>query len=200
VLVESVEVKTHAFAELFRPYGDEVVAQVVAYHLVNGGISRFEKFRYFFRELIRQPLSKETERQLGIEFSKLVETKVVAAPWVKGAEAFLKAWHNVLPLFIASGTPEEELKRIVEKRGMNCYFCGVCGSPRGKEEILRQVIAENGFASSRVLMVGDALSDLEAALLADTAFVGRVDAGQPQVFHGKGVRVITDLTELPALI
>ena len=42
VLVESVDVKTRAFASLYEKYGQKVVAQVEDYHLNNGGIARFE--------------------------------------------------------------------------------------------------------------------------------------------------------------
>ena len=45
VLVESVDVKTKAYARLFEEYGEGVVSRVVDYHLTNGGVSRFVKFR-----------------------------------------------------------------------------------------------------------------------------------------------------------
>ena len=37
VLVESVDVKTKAYARLFEEYGEGVVSRVVDYHLTNGG-------------------------------------------------------------------------------------------------------------------------------------------------------------------
>ena len=44
VLADSVDIKADAFAELYSPYGSEIVEQVVAHQLANGGMSRFEKF------------------------------------------------------------------------------------------------------------------------------------------------------------
>ncbi|MCX5934210.1 MAG: hypothetical protein NTU99_05390, partial [Pseudanabaena sp. LacPavin_0818_WC45_MAG_42_6] len=41
VLVESVDVKTQAFGTLYAEYGDLIVEQVKAYHLLHGGVSRF---------------------------------------------------------------------------------------------------------------------------------------------------------------
>ena len=49
VLVESVDVKTDAFAALYRPYGSDIVEKVVAWHMAHGGVMRFEKFRHFHR-------------------------------------------------------------------------------------------------------------------------------------------------------
>ena len=39
VLVESVDVKTNAFAMLYAEHGPDVVKRVVAYHQEHGGIS-----------------------------------------------------------------------------------------------------------------------------------------------------------------
>jgi len=38
VLADSVEVKTEAFALLYKPYGQKVVEKVVSHHRDNGGI------------------------------------------------------------------------------------------------------------------------------------------------------------------
>ena len=48
VLVESVDIKTKAFAKLFENEGPEIVNKVVEYHLANGGVSRFKKFDYIY--------------------------------------------------------------------------------------------------------------------------------------------------------
>jgi len=37
VLVESVDVKTRAYARMFEEYGADIVSKVVDYHLTNGG-------------------------------------------------------------------------------------------------------------------------------------------------------------------
>ena len=62
VLVESVDVKTNAFKKLFEKEPEEVVEKIIEYHLKNGGISRFEKFRYYYRHFLKRPLSKKKKR------------------------------------------------------------------------------------------------------------------------------------------
>ncbi|MGB9498885.1 MAG: hypothetical protein ACKVE4_03865 [Dissulfuribacterales bacterium] len=49
VIFDSVNVKTDAFANMFEVYGAEVRDAVVKYHLDNGGVSRMEKFKYYYR-------------------------------------------------------------------------------------------------------------------------------------------------------
>jgi HAD superfamily hydrolase (TIGR01549 family) len=194
VLLDSVDIKTRAFASLYSGYGPSVVEQVVTYHMANGGISRFEKFRYFHNKLLGIPISKEEECKLADKFNELVEKAVITAPWIKGAEEFLKDHHDLIPLFVASGTPEEELVRILNKRGMSHYFKGAFGSPKKKGEILRNIINSFGFSPKRVLMVGDSTTDLEGAVEAGVCFLG-ISNGSEHAFP-PDVFTLPDLTGL----
>lgn len=192
VLVESVDVKTRAFAALYAEYGPEVVAQVVAYHLAHGGVSRFEKFRHFHRAFLAQALSATAEAALGARFSALVENAVAQAPWIAGAREFLERHHRRLPLFVASGTPDEELKRIIARRGAEHYFAGVCGAPLTKAEIIAAFVNDRNLQPERVLMVGDSSTDYEAARETGVHFLGIAAAS---LFPG-AVAVLPDLTGL----
>ena len=52
VLVESVNIKTEAFAEIYRPYGKLIERKVVNHHLANGGVSRYEKFVLYHNKFL----------------------------------------------------------------------------------------------------------------------------------------------------
>ena len=196
VLVESVDVKTKAFAELYRPYGEDIVARVVAYHLAHGGVSRYEKFRHFHRVFLGRELDVADELLLGEKFSALVEDAVVRSPWVRGASDVLEALFPRFPLFVASGTPDEELLRIVGRRGMAKFFRRVCGAPAKKADILRSIAAEVCCPPRQLLMVGDALTDYDGAMDAGTQFLGRVPTGAVSPFP-PSIPVIRDLAEFP---
>lgn len=199
VLVESVDVKTRAFMELYRPYGEAIIQEVAAYHLAHGGVSRYEKFRYFHRVLLGQMLGEETEHSLASRFSTLVEDAVIAAPWVSGARQFVTAYHEQLPLHIASATPTEELLRIVRCRGMEGFFRSVMGAPEKKGEIIGRITAEHAYSPQRVLMLGDALADLEGARDAGVLFLGRVPKGARSPFP-ETIKTIDDLEYLAECI
>jgi HAD superfamily hydrolase (TIGR01549 family) len=194
VLVESVDVKTQAFADMYAEYGPEIVEKVVAYHLMHGGIPRFEKFRYWHRTFLDKEISPEEVQKLGSEFSLIVKETVIKAPWVPGAYDFLAAHHQHLPLFIASGTPDEEMREIVERRNMARYFVAVQGSPASKVEIINTFCIAHGFDRDRVLMVGDSWTDYEGALASGVRFVGRIS--DAAVNFPSNVPVIIDLKEL----
>ena len=198
VLVESVDVKTRAFAALYAEHGKEVVAAVVAHHLAHGGLSRFEKFRHCHRVFLGRDLPAAEERALGERFSALVEDAVVASAWIPGAREFLEAWHGQLPMYVASGTPEAELLRIVERRGMARYFAGVRGTPATKGELIAGFARAEGVSPERVLMVGDSTTDYEGALQAGSGFVGI--ASSPVPVFGPEVAVLPDLIGLARCI
>lgn len=196
VLVESVDVKTNAFATLYSEYGEKIVEKVKEYHLLHCGISRFEKFRYYHESLLFKTLTKEEEIALGDRFSQYVEDAVVESKYVAGAYNFLEKYYKLIPLFVASGTPDLELKRIIARRNMNHYFVSVHGSPAKKKDIIQNIVTKYNFVADRVLMVGDAIADYDGAIGAGVKFVGRVLQYPATEPFKSGTLVLPDLIKL----
>lgn len=196
VVVESGKIKTQAFAELYRPYGADIVATVVQFHTQNGGMSRYRKFRHFQEHFLHQPpLTEAEEKQLDIRFSELVVEAVIAAEAVPGAIELIRQQSQKTPLFVASGTPEVELKVIVERRGLTPYFTAVRGAPALKKTIIAEILSAHNLKPEAVLMIGDAMADLEGAQANNTAFLGRVFPGDPNPFPAH-IEVVPDLRGL----
>ncbi len=194
VILDSVECKTRAFARLFEPWGAEAVQHMVEYHLANGGISRFEKIRYFYAKVLQQPLPDEEFARLAEAFRAFAFDEVVAAQWIPGAPEFLATWHEHYLFFVASGTPGDELHEIVRLRGLEQYFVETHGSPEVKERIIQSVLARYQLDSTNVVFVGDAMTDYRAAKATGLSFIG-VGSLLPAVFP-PGTVVIPDLRSL----
>ncbi len=109
VLADSVEVKTKAFALLYGYYGPEIVAKVVDHHRRNGGMARTEIFKHYHNAFLGQPLDESGLENLCNRFSQLVVDEVVEAEEIPGAGAFLSKSSRVVPCFVVSATPEEEI-------------------------------------------------------------------------------------------
>ncbi|MBA4142271.1 MAG: HAD family hydrolase [Nitrosospira sp.] len=196
VVVESGEIKTQAFANLYRDYGETIMAEVANYHGLNGGMSRYEKFRYFQETLLeRPPLTPDEEQQLDRRFSELVVEAVISSHAVPGAAELIRKEAGRIPLFIASGTPEGELNTIVTRRGLASYFTAVRGSPTPKQKLIADILSTHGLLPQRVLMIGDALIDYQSAQLNNVAFLGRVRPGDTSPFPAH-VDVLPDLSSL----
>jgi beta-phosphoglucomutase-like phosphatase (HAD superfamily) len=135
VIAESVNVKTEAFAQLFEEYGSETVAKVVKHHLAHGGVSRFDKIRYYHEEYLGNSIDEQELSEWCRRFSDLVLEKVVSSPYVPGVVELLRNCHKKYSCFIVSGTPQEEMEHIVSRRGLRNFFAEIHGSPRTKIEI-----------------------------------------------------------------
>jgi phosphoglycolate phosphatase-like HAD superfamily hydrolase len=181
VILESAEIKTAAFRDLFADYPDSV-DRIVEFHTQNAGISRFEKFKVIYRDFLCEAITPETMQQLGERFSRQVFDKIMACPMVEGVRDFLETYQKSHRLFICSGTPQTELREIVRGRGLEHFFTGVYGSPSTKTEILAAILKEHVLQPAEVAVIGDAMTDLESARLMRTHFVGRVPPLQASPF------------------
>lgn len=172
VLLDSVPVKTRAFARIAEPYGPQARDRFVMYHTVHGGVSRYRKFEWFYREVLGREITPEESAELGRKFAGYALDEVRRCPLIAGAEEVLQRWHGVLPLYVCSGAPQEELDLVLRERGLTGYFSGVFGSPPAKAELLARAVAAAGVPPGACLMVGDAPTDRQAAESVGTLFYG----------------------------
>ena len=128
-----------------------------------------------------------------------MEDKVVAAPLIPGAEEFLTRFAAHIPCYVISGTPEDELQRIAERRGLSTFFKRLMGFPRSKEQGIELFLEDGPYPRDRVAMIGDAMTDHDAAVATGVPFVGVAPPGVPHFFP-ESTRTVRDLTELAAAL
>lgn len=200
VILESANVKTEAFVELYAAHGDDVTRRVREHHLANLGISRFKKFAWIAENILGTSITPEESKVLGEKFSALALDRVLGAPFVKGAEEALAALCASHRLFVASGTPQEELDRIVAHRRIAERFLEVHGTPREKPVILDDVMKRHGVTREETLFVGDGMSDYNAAVAVGVEFLARDTPELHDDWMKLGVRRVEDLSTLPEVI
>lgn len=173
VILESVDVKTKAFGRTMEKYGPEAVSRFIDYHVANGGVSRYKKFEWFYREVLGRTIDEAELASLAECFKNLVFEGVMNAPMVRGALASIETLHHRMPMYVASGTPTEELTQVLNARNLTRFFKGVYGSPPAKTELLKHIIEQEGTDPADTLMIGDSSTDLAAAQACGTLFWGR---------------------------
>ena len=173
VIAESVNAKTEAFRAMFSKYGEEIANKVVSYHVSHGGVSRFDKFKYFYANFLGKQINQKEVLALAEEFSSLVLNKVIEAEEVKGVHQFIKMNYKKFNFWIITGTPTNEIIKIVKARKLDAYFKGVHGSPENKKHWSNLLIKKFNLAKSETLFIGDATTDYEAAEYAEIKFVLR---------------------------
>lgn len=199
VILESATIKTDAFAEVVRDFPKEQAAEFVQYHMTHMGISRHVKFRYFIEEILHETYSDDKESVLADKFSDIVYEKVMHCDYVPGAREFLEQCCQKYDLYIATGTPEEEIRQILAGRDLEKFFKGVYGTPGRKEDIVASIMEANHYLSGETVFVGDADTDFKAAAKNGVFFVGRNTPENREVFQNVTYKV-DDLRQIATII
>ena len=162
VIKDSVEVKTWAFEELFKPFGKTVSDKVKLHHIENGGMSRYEKIPLYLNWANVEPTNKSVNDMCS-QFSIIVKNKVINSPWVPGAYKFLEYHSSNYTSIITSATPQSELLDICKILNIDRFFSKIYGSPTSKSNAIKISLDNYRIDSNKCLMFGDAQADIDAA-------------------------------------
>jgi HAD superfamily hydrolase (TIGR01549 family) len=200
VLAESVNVKTQAFRNLYLEFGDEVANKVVEHHLLNGGISRFEKIRTYHKDLLNTPLDEKGIMEWADKFSDLVLKGVIEAEEVLGSQIFLDNHSKDYNCWVITGTPTDEIKIILKARNWNSYFKEAYGSPEKKNHWTEYLIEKHNLKREETVFIGDASADYEAAQFSNLHFILRRTDENGEIFKDYVGHEMTNLTEFNKLL
>ena len=162
IIVESVNIKTEAFRQLFSKYPD-YTDEIVGHHLRNNALSRYVKFRYIFTNILNLPYNEKIEEDLDNQLSAIVFERVVSCPYVTGSLEFLRYFSGKIPMFLISATPKHELVRILSARNLTGYFVEICGAPGKKIDQITAILEKYQYSRENVVYVGDMIEDLRIA-------------------------------------
>lgn len=161
VLLDSNRIKTESFYKAGLHYGEEAAQQLVNFHTSNGGVSRYEKFRWFLSDVV------EEAPEYGLDYLLAFYAENVKASLMKcdlaDQLAELRDTLKHQQWLIVSGGDQAELRDVFERRCVSHYFdSGIFGSPASKTEILHREIS-NGNIKLPALFVGDSRYDYVAS-------------------------------------
>ncbi len=163
VIAESIEVKTNAFAKLYNEYGKEISNKVIQHHKLNGGVSRFEKIKFYHQNYLNKNITKDELEKLLSKFSNYVVSGVIQSPYVDGVLNFIKNKFKDHKLFISTATPTEEIKTIIQARKIENYFTDVFGSPDKKTNHIDLIMSKHKINYNELIFFGDSETDYFAA-------------------------------------
>jgi len=193
VILDSVNIKTLIFKEMYSHYGTGIANKVEDYHLKNGGMSRFKKFKYFEEVILKKKCSNKKINFLSKEFESKVKHKVIKASYIKGAKRFLNTNYKKYKFFISTGTPQKEIVEILKEKKIKHLFKGIYGSPESKKNHIKKIIKKYSFKKEDILFLGDSRNDYEAALDQNINFIA---VGNNYFFKEKEIDKLVDLSQL----
>lgn len=201
VILDSNRAKANAFYTSALRYGEKIAQEIKEYHIQNGGISRFTKFRYVFEKLLGRDNYEDDYNLMVKEFSKCSEEELKRCNPVTGIREFLQSAPKNIRKFVVSGAEEEELKWCLSFHGLSQFFDGIYGSPKAKPEILSTLLKTN-LAKQPAVYFGDSKYDFESATSAgyDFVFVSEATdfADWPNFTKANGINSITNFFEIHA--
>lgn len=192
-LVQSNEIKQQTFFDVVLniPSGIGVMESILSQPKPGDRFSIFEQFANICA-------GDFDAANLAEKYGDLCEKRVVEAEEVSGTLDCLIKLSVDNKLYVNSATPTRALESIIERRGLSQFFLGIFGSPQSKFQNLREISLNSGLPVEKTIVVGDGISDQEAALDFGCRFIGI--GGFPQTAVGTPVEWIDDMTELPAVI
>ncbi len=174
VILESAGLKTTAYRKLIEEQYSDKVEDFMEYHAANEGISRYVKIQYLFKNILGIEISDTKKEEIANKFSQIVFNEILQVSFIKGMPGFLEENYKKFPLFIVTGTPDEEINIIIKKRKMNNYFKEIHGSPKEKKDIIFDILNRYEWNPKEVVFFGDARSDWRAAEETGVIFVARI--------------------------
>ena len=174
VILNSNHLKTSAFYDVALFAGEEIATRFAKYHVENGGVSRYVKFKFFIEHFLNLNANSEVGQtlyaQLLHDYSLRVKHAMLTCEMTTALDS-LKLKTSSASWAVASGSDQEELRSIFYARNLDNYFdLGIFGSPSSKLTIVRVLISDN-FQSSSGLVIGDSLLDYKVSLELQTDFI-----------------------------
>jgi phosphoglycolate phosphatase-like HAD superfamily hydrolase len=163
VILNSNQLKIDAMENALKEIGcsTEEASNCTEYFAVNFGKSRFYHVDYFIEHFINMSDKKSDEIRASLldSFSKQCRALYLKADETDGVRFLFEKIKATK--CVASGSEQSELQEVFLKRDLNQYFKMILGSPVKKADLLWKILSECPYR--KAVMIGDAISDLEAA-------------------------------------
>lgn len=172
VLLDTVGAKVKAFRAWVPEEHAGLRDEFNRYNRSAFGRSRRVQLRHFHEKLLGRAITEEFLDAEVSRFGRINAGLMARAEWLAGSREFIaRVAAAGVPQFVLSGTPEGELRGLLEQRGVAGLFQEIIGSPTTKIDGLRRIIALLGLPPAAIRFVGDATHDWESARQAGVSFV-----------------------------
>lgn len=160
VIFDSLHIKGDGFAELFRGFNIKDVQLLQEYHYANGGVSRFDKIKYFYNQILNKEISENNVLKLAEDFSSIIKDKIFdKANLIKDSVSFIQKNFNIYNFHIVSAAEHQELNSICKQVDIHRYFLTINGSPIDKDILVKNIFINYNYIKNETILIGDASTD-----------------------------------------
>ena len=173
VILNSMKIKGDGFIELFKEYDNKYLLELEKYHYENGGVSRFDKIRYFYSEIIKKNITESEIIKLADKFAKIIEIKLYDKNnLISETVVFIRNNYKKYNFHIVSGAENIELNNLCDNFALTQYFKSIDGSPTKKNILVQDIIEKYNYKKEETVLIGDAMTDYNASIKNDIKFYG----------------------------
>lgn len=174
VILDSNTVREFGFKKVLENFPEHQVSQLLDFHRMNGGLSRYVKFRYFYETILGETITENQVNELAESFSKIMLEELIKPDYLIAETVdYLKENSSKVPMYIVSGSDQTELRFLCEKLGLHHHFKGIYGSPIPKIQLVKTILNENPtIIPAESCLIGDSHNDYEAAQTNGLDFLG----------------------------
>ncbi len=122
------------------------------------------KIKYFFEEVLGIPYEEKDIMRYADKFSEIAKEELNNPDHlITEVVQFIQDNQTKFNFHIVSGADENELKYLCEQLKIAQYFKSIHGSPTHKNDLVKQVMKDNGYLKTETILIGDSINDHEAA-------------------------------------
>lgn len=198
VILNSNKIKSEAFRKAVKEYGSINANRLVEYNEKHGGVSRKDKIRFFFEQILKIASYQEEEKIVLDKYASIVESELIKCEIATGLDV-LRSKYPDIGWYIVSGGDKTEIDEVLNQKGIHSFFKGVYGGPTNKSEIFSMMM-DNGELVPPAIYFGDSKYDYISARSKGISFVFVADwtefSAWESYFASKNVKTIGCLNDL----
>ena len=137
VIFDSNQFKSQAFRNVFNTYYPEMVDDFILFHESNNGLSRREKIIQFFKKASCKLPGDSLISEILKEYGKLCRENYKNCAFSCNAKQKIEIFSKSMPIYVASGSDQDELEDVFIFREITGFFKGIFGAPMKKEKIIK---------------------------------------------------------------
>jgi phosphoglycolate phosphatase-like HAD superfamily hydrolase len=170
VILNSNQIKSNAFYETALFFSEDIADNFKKYHIENGGISRYKKFKYLLDILVKNNTNIITLDELLYKYKQIIYDKLISSEVATGLFDLKKTFNNT-NWIVVSGGDQLELRTLFDIKNISSFFnLGIFGSPETKIEIINKQLKENKIKYP-VLFFGDSKYDYDVSKFFNFDFI-----------------------------
>ncbi|MCT7511872.1 HAD family hydrolase [Aliarcobacter cryaerophilus] len=173
VILNSMKIKGDGFIELFKEYDEMYLNKLEQYHYDNGGVSRFEKIKYFYNEILQKDITEREVIEFADKFAEIINKNLFnPSNLIEDSVSYIKENYKKYNFHIVSGAEHNELNELCKYFELAEYFISIDGSPTKKDVLVKEVLEKFNYKKNETILIGDAITDYEASMANGIGFYG----------------------------